>query len=123
VAAVVDLYRMRWTIEEYFFEKLQLESARSLVMALAVLSAVAWRLLLVRWMERQQPQTPASLVVTPIQPALLAHNQRKIIGHGPPTPLPLAATPCSPSPHWADTSETTVHRAGSYLDAVFTPCC
>jgi hypothetical protein len=86
VAIVVDLYRMRWTIEEYFkalktgcnFEKLQLESARSLVMALAVLSAVAWRLLLVRWMERQQPQTPASLVVTPIQLALLAHNQRKI---------------------------------------------
>jgi hypothetical protein len=47
-------------------------------MALAVFSAVAWRLLLVRWMDRQQPQGPASLVVSPIQLALLAHNQRKI---------------------------------------------
>jgi hypothetical protein len=47
-------------------------------MALAIYSAVAWRLLLVRWMQRQEPQAPAPLVVTPTQLALLAHNQRKI---------------------------------------------
>jgi Transposase DDE domain/Transposase DNA-binding len=85
VAAVVDLYRMRWTIEEYFkalktgcnFEKLQLESGRALVMALAVYSAVAWRLLLVRWMEREHPQAPASLTLTPVQLTLLASHRRK----------------------------------------------
>jgi hypothetical protein len=85
VAAVIDLYRMRWTIEEYFkalktgcnFEKLQLETGRALVMALAIYSAVAWRLLLVRWMERVRPQSPGSLVVTPVQLALLASHRRK----------------------------------------------
>jgi hypothetical protein len=85
-AAIVDFYRMRWTIEEYFkaiktgcqFEKLQLESARALVMALAVYSAVAWRLLLVRWMERLAPDAPAALVATSTQLAILAGHQRKI---------------------------------------------
>jgi Transposase DDE domain/Transposase DNA-binding len=86
VAAVIDLYRMRWTIEEYFkavktgcnFEKLQLESGRALVMALAIYSAVAWRLLLVRWMQRERPDAPASLVVTPTQLLLLGRHMKKI---------------------------------------------
>jgi hypothetical protein len=86
VARVIDFYRMRWTIEEYFkalktgcnFEKLQLESGRALVMALAIYSAVAWRLLLVRWMQREQPDAPASLVVTPIQLRLLERHMSKI---------------------------------------------
>ena len=86
VARIVDLYRMRWTVEEYFkaiktgcqFEKLQLESARALLMALAIYSAVAWKLLLVRWMERQAPDAPASHIVTPTQLAILAGHQRKI---------------------------------------------
>jgi IS4 transposase len=86
VAAIIDLYRMRWTIEEYFkaiktgcnFEKLQLESGRALVMALAVYSAVAWRLLLVRWMQREQPEAPASLVVTPTQLLLLGRHMKRI---------------------------------------------
>jgi hypothetical protein len=95
VAAVIDLYRMRWTIEEYFkalktgcnFEKLQLESGRALVMALAIYSAVAWRLLLVRWMERERPHEPAESIVTPIQLVLLANHMRKINRPwpGPPT--------------------------------------
>lgn len=86
VAAVIDLYRMRWTIEEYFkaiktgcnFEKLQLETGRALVMALAIYSAVAWRLLLVRWMQRERPDADASLVVTPVQLRLLARHMEKI---------------------------------------------
>lgn len=95
VAAVIDLYRMRWTIEEYFkalktgcnFEKLQLESGRALVMALAIYSAVAWRLLLVRWMEREQPDGPGEALVTPIQLSLLANHMTKIRRpwSGPPT--------------------------------------
>lgn len=86
VAAVIDYYRMRWKIEEYFkaiktgcqFEKIQLERGRNLVMALAIYSAVAWRMLLMRWMEREQPDAPASAVFTPVQLELLADNQRKI---------------------------------------------
>lgn len=95
VAAVIDLYRMRWTIEEYFkalktgcnFEKLQLQSGRALVMALAIYSAVAWRLLLVRWMEREQPEGPAEALVTPVQLVLLANHMSKIHRPwtGPPT--------------------------------------
>jgi hypothetical protein len=86
VAAVIDLYRMRWTIEEYFkaiktgcnFEKLQLETGRALVMALTIYSAVAWRLLLVRWMQRERPDAPASLVVTPTQLLLLGRQMKKV---------------------------------------------
>ena len=56
VLRIVDLYRMRWLIEEYFkavktgcsFEKRQLESAQSLLIALAMLLPIAWRLLLLR---------------------------------------------------------------------------
>lgn len=86
VAAVIDLYRMRWTIEEYFkaiktgcnFEKLQLETGRALVMALTIYSAVAWRLLRVRWMQRERPDADASLVVTPTQLLLLGRHMKKI---------------------------------------------
>jgi hypothetical protein len=86
VASVIDLYRMRWTIEEYFkaiktgcnFEKLQLETGRALVMALTIYSAVAWRLLLVRWMQRERPDADASLVVTPTQLLLLGRHMKKI---------------------------------------------
>jgi len=86
VARVIDLYRMRWTIEEFFkaiktgcnFEKLQLETGAALVMALAIYSAVAWRLLLVRWKEREQPLAPGDSVVTPIQLILLTSHMRKI---------------------------------------------
>jgi hypothetical protein len=86
VAAVIDLYRMRWTIEEYFkalktgcnYEKLQLDNGRALVMALAIYSVVAWRLLVVRWMERTQPDGPGEALVTPVQLSLLAHHMAKI---------------------------------------------
>jgi hypothetical protein len=86
VARVIDIYRMRWGIEEFFksiktgcnFEKLQLTTGRALVLALAVYSAVAWRLLLVRWMEREHPLTPGASVVTPTQLILLGNHMRKI---------------------------------------------
>jgi len=56
IAFAVDCYRARWTIEEFFkalkagcqFEWRQLESAHSLLNALAILVPVAWRLLLLR---------------------------------------------------------------------------
>ena len=75
IAFVVDCYRGRWTIEEYFkalktgcqYEKRQLESAHSLLNALAVLAPVAWRLLLLRHLARHAPERPASAALTPIQ--------------------------------------------------------
>ena len=79
IGFAVDCYRGRWTIEEYFkalktgcqYEKRQLESAHSLLNALAVLSTVAWRLLLLRHLARHAPDRPATDALTPSQLAVL----------------------------------------------------
>lgn len=79
IAFAVDCYRGRWTIEEYFkalktgcqYEKRQLESAHSLLNALAVLSTVAWRLLLLRHLARHAPDRPATDALTPLQVEVL----------------------------------------------------
>jgi hypothetical protein len=75
IAYAVDCYRARWVIEEYFkalktgcqYEKRQLESAHSLLNALAVLAPVAWRLLLLRHLGRHAPKRPATGVLTSSQ--------------------------------------------------------
>lgn len=75
IAFAVDCYRGRWMIEEYFkalktgcqYEKRQLESAHSLLNAMAVLAPVAWRLLLLRHLARHAPERPASAALTKIQ--------------------------------------------------------
>jgi Transposase DNA-binding len=75
IAFVVDCYRGRWMIEEYFkalktgcqYEKRQLESAHSLLNAMAVLAPVAWRLLLLRHLARHAPERSASAALTSIQ--------------------------------------------------------
>lgn len=72
IAFAVDCYRARWTIEEYFkalktgcqYEKRQLESAHSLLNALAILAPVAWRLLLLRQLARAPNRAPASDALT-----------------------------------------------------------
>ena len=72
IAFAVDCYRGRWVIEEYFkalktgcqYEQRQLESAHSLLNALAVLAPVAWRLLLLRHLGRHGPNRPASDALT-----------------------------------------------------------
>ena len=72
IAFAVDCYRARWTIEEYFkalktgcqYEKRQLESAHSLLNALAILAPVAWRLLLLRHLARASQRAPASDALT-----------------------------------------------------------
>lgn len=79
IAFAVDCYRARWTIEEYFkalktgcqYEKRQLESAHSLLNALAVLAPVAWRLLLLRHLARHAPNRPATDALTPKQIEIL----------------------------------------------------
>jgi hypothetical protein len=64
---VVDLYRLRWTIEEYFkalktgcgLEKRQVESYDALRKVLALFVPIAYRLLLLRGLERLDSGAPA----------------------------------------------------------------
>lgn len=75
VLHVIDTYRTRWVIEEYFkalksgcrFEDRQLESQRALFNALAIFVPVAWRLLLLRSLSRHAPAGPATLALTDLQ--------------------------------------------------------
>jgi hypothetical protein len=85
---VVDAYRARWVIEEYFkaiktgcaYEKRQLESMHSLLNALAIFVPIAWRLLLLRTLARNAADEPAENALTPTQIAVLAAFSK--------TPLP-----------------------------------
>jgi hypothetical protein len=75
VERIVDSYRTRWVIEEYFkalktgcaYEKRQLESMQTLFNALAVLVPIAWRLLLLRSVSRDLGDAPASEALTESQ--------------------------------------------------------
>jgi len=75
VLNVVDDYRARWTIEEYFkalktgcgYEKRQLEGQHSLLNALAVFAPMAWQLLLLRTLNNHVPNVSADQVLTKIQ--------------------------------------------------------
>lgn len=75
IEAVVDAYRVRWVIEEYFkaiktgcaFEDRQLRSRRSLLNALPIFLAVAWRLLALRTAARSDQPRPALDFLTELQ--------------------------------------------------------
>jgi Transposase DDE domain/Transposase DNA-binding len=83
VEAVVDHYRARWLIEEFFkalktgcsFEERQLESFHSLTNALAIFFPIAWQMLLLRAVSRADPDAPAEQVLTPTQIKVLQHYQ------------------------------------------------
>lgn len=72
VVLVVDQYRARWTIEEFFkaiktgcaYEQRQLESAHALLVALALCIPVAWEMLALRHQSRTEPTAPASTVIS-----------------------------------------------------------
>jgi hypothetical protein len=87
VTRVVDLYRTRWLIEEYFkalktgcaYETRQLESSHALLNALAVLIPIAWNLLLLRARSRSVEDPPASEVLPPsLVEALVAMRKGKL---------------------------------------------
>jgi IS4 transposase len=92
IAFAIDCYRSRWMIEEYFkalktgcqFEKRQLESAHSLLNALAIFAPIAWRLLLLRHLARTNRQAPASAALTNQQLEVLCAVAKK--------PFPKRAT-------------------------------
>jgi hypothetical protein len=75
ILAVVDHYRARWTIEEYFkalksgclIEERQLEDLHNLLNALATLIPVACQLLRLRHYARHAPDAAATEVLTPTQ--------------------------------------------------------
>lgn len=84
LAEIVDAYRARWVIEEYFkslktgcaIEKRQLETYEGLAMALALLAPVAWRLLQLRALAEAEPDRPAADVLTPLQLTILRAKAR-----------------------------------------------
>jgi hypothetical protein len=83
--AIVDHYRARWVIEEYFkalktgcgYESRQLEDYESLLNALAVSVPIAYEALRVRTLARATPDAPASAVVTDTQLAVLRASGRR----------------------------------------------
>ena len=80
--SVVDNYRSRWVIENFFkalktgcsFEKRQLESYHALTNALGILSVVAWRMLLARAVARTDPSASATSAFSKVQLVLLQHH-------------------------------------------------
>lgn len=92
VLRIVEWYRTRWLIEEFFkclktgcaYEKRQLESFQTLLVALALLAPIAWQLLLMRYLAREFPDTDATVALTTRQIAILRAT---------PVGQQLAATP------------------------------
>ena len=70
---VVDIYRRRWLIEEYFralkcgckLEQRQAESAPVLLRVLMLLIPAAWRLLLLRQLGEEEPDASWRSILTP----------------------------------------------------------
>jgi len=93
VAFAVDCYRARWVIEEFFkalktgcqYESRQLESADSLLNALAIFAPIAWRLLLLRHLARNDAKAPATAALTAKQLQVL-----KAVAKKPLPPRPTA---------------------------------
>jgi hypothetical protein len=71
IEAIVDAYRARWLIEEWFkslktgcaYQQRQLESLDALLVAFALLAPIATRLLALRWLGRNDPERPATDVL------------------------------------------------------------
>ena len=83
-AAVIDHYRGRWRIEEFFkalktgcaFEQRQSESLETLLNVLGLLAPIAWQMLALRSLTHEEPDAPADNVLRPTQIAALIHMKR-----------------------------------------------
>ena len=81
ICRIVDIYRKRWLIEEYFkalktgcaAEKRQARSLSSLLKVVALLVPIAWRLLVVRSLSRHDPTAPAVGLLDPMELQALRH--------------------------------------------------
>jgi len=89
IIAVADAYRARWVIEEFnkalktgcSIEQRQLESKEALLNALALVIPIAWQLLALRTVAREDPSRPVSAVLTPIHLACLLAAYLKLTKH------------------------------------------
>jgi hypothetical protein len=80
ILKVVDCYRARWVIEEFFkalktgcsIEKRQLESVETIEKAFALFIPIAWSLLHLRTLARHHGADTATSVLTPIELKVLA---------------------------------------------------
>lgn len=80
--AVVDAYRLRWVIEEFFkalktgciYEKRQLEGLHGLMVVLALSVPIAWHLLRLRTLVRVDPEAPGSALLSEAQMSCLRHE-------------------------------------------------
>lgn len=85
IEAVVDAYRARWLIEEWFkslktgcaYLSRQLESLDALLTAFALLAPTATRLLAIRWFARNEPERPARDVMSKAEIRCLRLLERK----------------------------------------------
>lgn len=127
VRAVVDHYRARWRIEEYFkalktgcaFERRQLHDYDALLNALGVFAPLAYHILLLRSEARQKPDAPASIVATEEQVQILrALGRRKLPEHPTARDILLAIAALgghiayAPDPGWL-----TIARGYEQLDS------
>lgn len=91
IAEIVDIYRTRWLIEEYFkalktgclYEQRQFESRHALIMLLAMSLPIACELLWLRSRARTEPDAPATEVLTPIQVRVLREISPKKLPRSP----------------------------------------
>ena len=78
---VIDIYRRRWIIEEFFkaiktgcrFESHQLEDIKGLLIALTLESVIAWQLLRLRHVARTNPEAPGKPLLSEMQWATMIH--------------------------------------------------
>ena len=85
VLRVIDLYRRRWLIEEYFkslktgcrVEDRQMESMTTMLNVLALLIPAAWRLLVLRTLAHEAPATSWKNLLTPLEFKLLAGRVKR----------------------------------------------
>lgn len=93
VLRVVDIYRSRWLIEEFFkavktgcgYSKRQLDSARTLLVALALALSMAWQLLALRHLSRYGADVPATMVLTKLQLRILMLKHKELPWSSEPT--------------------------------------
>ena len=89
VLAVVDMYRRRWVIEDFFravktgcaYEQRQLEGRHAWLVAMAITLPLAWRLMQLRQLAKVSPDAPAETALTPTEIDVLRHLQPKRMPH------------------------------------------
>jgi hypothetical protein len=87
ILKVVDCYRCRWLVEEYFkalktgcaYEQRQLDTYHTLLNGLALLIPVAWNILRLPTLSRSQPDLPAEHVLTETQVEVLQCRYQKLM--------------------------------------------